>query len=80
MEQYLRNKPHKWGIKMFVIASKRGIVHDFEIYIGKETIPKEKSSTGHQRRPLNASHDFKIIYYKQKLERFVRNMRDANCA
>jgi len=42
MKQYNKSKPHKWGIKMFALASKSGIIHDFEIYVGKSTI---KSST-----------------------------------
>lgn len=42
MKQYNKSKPHKWGIKMFALASKSDIVHDFEIYVGKETV---KSNT-----------------------------------
>lgn len=42
MKQYNKSKPHKWGIKMFDLASKSGIVHDFEIYVGKGTV---KSNT-----------------------------------
>jgi len=38
MKQYNKNKPHKWGIKLFAIASSSGIVHDFEVYIGKGTL------------------------------------------
>lgn len=37
MKQYVSSKPHKWGIKVFALASKCGIIHDFEIYIGKGT-------------------------------------------
>ncbi|KAL4112555.1 hypothetical protein QTP88_016315 [Uroleucon formosanum] len=39
MKQYNKNKPHKWGIKMFALASSNGLVHDFEIYVGKDTLP-----------------------------------------
>ncbi|KAE9525654.1 hypothetical protein AGLY_014181, partial [Aphis glycines] len=42
MKLYNKSKPHKWGIKMFALASKSGIVHDFEIYVGKGTV---KSNT-----------------------------------
>lgn len=38
MKQYNKFKPHKWGIKLFALASKSGIVHDFEIYVGKGTV------------------------------------------
>lgn len=37
MKQYNLKKPHKWGIKVFALASKSGIVHDFEVYVGKGT-------------------------------------------
>lgn len=37
-----KSKPHKREIKMFALASKSGIVHDFEIYVGKGTL---KSNT-----------------------------------
>lgn len=46
MKQYNKNKPHKWGIKLFAIASKSGIVHDFEIYIGKGTLPPSEHGLG----------------------------------
>lgn len=46
MKQYIKNKPHKWGIKIFAIASQCGIIHDFEIYVGKKTIPSKTSKLG----------------------------------
>ncbi|KAJ4445301.1 hypothetical protein ANN_07106 [Periplaneta americana] len=36
LKQYVKNKPHKWGIKVFAHAGTSGIVYDFEIYRGKE--------------------------------------------
>jgi len=45
MKQYNKAKPHKWGIKVFALASKSGFVHDFEFYVGKGTI-KSKSTLG----------------------------------
>lgn len=42
MKQYNKNKPHKWGLKVFGLASKSGMVHDFEIYVGKGTVPVER--------------------------------------
>ena len=38
MKQYLPQKPHRWGYKLFVLCNTDGIVHNFEIFIGK-TLP-----------------------------------------
>lgn len=38
LKQYVKNKPHKWGIKMFARAGRSGIVYDFEVYVGKGTV------------------------------------------
>ena len=38
LKQYVRNKPHKWGIKVFARAGSSGIVYDFEEYVGKGTV------------------------------------------
>jgi len=46
LKQYNKNKPHKWGIKMFAIASKSGIVHEFKIYVGKGTIQESHMGLG----------------------------------
>lgn len=35
LKQYVKNKPHKWGIKVFARAGTSGNVYDFEIYRGK---------------------------------------------
>lgn len=35
MKQYLPNKPHKWGFKLFVLCSLSGYAYNFEIYSGK---------------------------------------------
>lgn len=45
MKQYNKAKPHKWGIKVFALASKSGFVHDFEVYVGKNTV-SSKSGLG----------------------------------
>ncbi|KAJ0177483.1 hypothetical protein K1T71_007492 [Dendrolimus kikuchii] len=36
MKQYLPNKPHKWGFKLYVMCSVKGYAHKFEIYTGQE--------------------------------------------
>ena len=38
LRQYVRNKPHKWGIKVFARAVSIGIVYYFEVYVGKGTV------------------------------------------
>lgn len=39
LKQFMQNKPHKWGIKVFARAGVSGIIYDFEIYRGKGTVP-----------------------------------------
>lgn len=34
MKQYLPNKPHKWGFKLYVLCSLSGYAYSFEIYSG----------------------------------------------
>jgi hypothetical protein len=38
LKRYVRNKPHKWGIKVFARAGSRGIVYDFKVCVGKGTV------------------------------------------
>lgn len=33
--KYIKNKPTKWGIKLFVLADSNGCTIDFQIYAGK---------------------------------------------
>ena len=35
LKQYVPNKPHKYGYKVFVLCNSKGIIHDFELYSGK---------------------------------------------
>ncbi|XP_064596232.1 piggyBac transposable element-derived protein 5-like [Liolophura sinensis] len=35
LKQYNKNKPHKWGFKVFTRAGSPGIMYDFEVYTGK---------------------------------------------
>ncbi|XP_046383469.1 piggyBac transposable element-derived protein 2-like [Ischnura elegans] len=41
LKQYMKSKPHKWGVKVFARAGVSGFVYDFEIYLGKQTNVKE---------------------------------------
>ena len=34
IRQYIRNKPHPWGFKIWVRAGSSGMVHDFDVYQG----------------------------------------------
>ena len=35
IKQYIPSKPNKWGYKIFVLADKSGMIHDFISYTGK---------------------------------------------
>lgn len=37
IKQYIKNKPKKWGIKLFVLAGQSGQIYDFIIYQGSTT-------------------------------------------
>lgn len=41
LRQYMRNKPHKWGFKIFCRSSSCGIIHDLLLYQGKTTFCTE---------------------------------------
>ena len=36
LKHYIRNKPHKQGIKVFARTGSSGIVYDFKMYMGRE--------------------------------------------
>lgn len=46
LKQYLRNKPRKCGFKLWARAGKDGIVHDFDIYHGKQESTGQSSGLG----------------------------------
>ncbi|CAK1550185.1 unnamed protein product [Leptosia nina] len=39
IKQYLPNKPHKWGFKLFLVCSAYGFAHKFEVYTGSDKNP-----------------------------------------
>uniref|UniRef100_A0A3Q2ZSM9 PiggyBac transposable element-derived protein domain-containing protein n=1 Tax=Kryptolebias marmoratus TaxID=37003 RepID=A0A3Q2ZSM9_KRYMA len=43
LKQYMKNKPTKWGIKLFVLSDTTGYTIDFQIYTGRST---QKSGKG----------------------------------
>jgi len=46
LRQYMPNKPHKYGYKVFVLCDSTGIIHDFEIYTGKIDPPANGPDLG----------------------------------
>jgi len=44
IKQYIPSKPHKWGYKIYCLASEDYLLH-FEIYEGKEDDPSESGAT-----------------------------------
>lgn len=40
LKQYLPNKPHKWGFKLFVLCSLQGFAYQFELYAGQDLTNK----------------------------------------
>lgn len=40
MKQYLPNKPHKWGFKLYVVCSLSGYAYNFEVYSGAKDIER----------------------------------------
>lgn len=42
IKQYIKNKPTKWGIKIFSIAGASGLTYDFLVYIGKGTVDNNR--------------------------------------
>lgn len=42
MKQYTKNKPTKWGIKLFVLSDHRVYTVDFSIYTRRSTLVNEK--------------------------------------
>jgi len=52
LKQYLPEKPHKWGYKLFVLCDDEGYSYKFEIYTGQENEARFR----HQNEPhLGAS-------------------------
>ncbi|KAK2717523.1 hypothetical protein QYM36_006342 [Artemia franciscana] len=45
-KQYLKDKPHSWGIKIFSRAGASGIIYDFEVYTGKASVPVTELGQG----------------------------------
>src|ERR1700744_5255787 len=44
IKQYIPSKPHKWGYKIYCLASDKYLLH-FEVYEGKEAHPSAMGAT-----------------------------------
>ena len=44
IKQYMPSKPHKWGYKIWCLASEDYLLH-FEVYAGKEQAPSDAGAT-----------------------------------
>lgn len=40
LKQYLPNKPHKWGFKLYVLCSLSGYAYSFEVYSGAKNVER----------------------------------------
>ncbi|ROI93623.1 PiggyBac transposable element-derived protein 4 [Anabarilius grahami] len=47
LKQYIKNKPTKWGIKLFVLCDNNGYTVDFNIYTGKSSFASGKVLSFH---------------------------------
>ena len=45
-KQYIRNKPTKWGFKIWVLADPTGYTCDFELYLGKRSTIRRFDPSG----------------------------------
>lgn len=46
IKQYMKGKPNKWGFKIWDRCGSNGLLHDFDVYSGKDTQSGEKSPFG----------------------------------
>ncbi|XP_071086356.1 piggyBac transposable element-derived protein 3-like [Haliotis cracherodii] len=65
VKQYMRNKPHKWGFKMWGRAGASGILYQFEVYQGAAMNVMERS-------PLGMTVDLVSSYVGQEPVREVK--------
>ncbi|KAI0229469.1 Chimeric ERCC6-PGBD3 protein [Lamellibrachia satsuma] len=46
IKQYMKAKPTKWGFKIWARCCTSGLLHDFDVYLGKAKDAKEKNPLG----------------------------------
>ncbi|GFN75347.1 hypothetical protein PoB_000185300 [Plakobranchus ocellatus] len=54
VKQYIRNKPHKWGINVWARCSKDGVLHQFEVYQGAKSAPSNAK--------LSITYEIALLY------------------
>ena len=55
LRQYIRNKPTKWGYKLFCRASSDGFIHDLIMYQGATTFPSHPSQLEEDEKKMSLS-------------------------
>ncbi|KAM4565779.1 piggyBac transposable element-derived protein 3-like [Odontesthes bonariensis] len=94
LRKYIRNRPDKWGFKLFTRASEDGFVHDMVLYQAKTTLEAHDVPLSPQQKALGATSQIvsalastmsspatTAIFADQfftSLE-LVRHLRDQNC-
>ena len=63
IKQYIPSKPHKWGYKIWCLASDDYLLH-FEIYAGKENAPSDAGATVDTALRMTAvyQHQQRVLY------------------
>ncbi|XP_034018956.1 piggyBac transposable element-derived protein 3-like [Thalassophryne amazonica] len=55
LRQYIKNKPDKWGFKLFARASEDGFIHDIVLYQGKTTLDAHDVLLMNEQKVLGAT-------------------------
>ncbi|KAK2709388.1 hypothetical protein QYM36_013151 [Artemia franciscana] len=66
-KQYLKDKSHSWGIKIFSRAGASRIIYDFEVYTGKGSIPVTEFCQGAEvvlrlAEAIPRNRNFKLLF------------------
>ena len=76
-KQYIKNKPTRWGIKIWCIADQSGYLLDFQVYTGKGAVAASKHGVGYDVvMALSARYLFK--YHHVFYDNFFASVPLAN--
>ncbi|OWR43878.1 hypothetical protein KGM_213422 [Danaus plexippus plexippus] len=83
MKQYLSNKPHKWGFKLFLLCSIYGFAHKFEVYAGSEKhtiLPEDPDFEANRQCGGETTENDKKTIMKRDIPRghFVETVRSVD--
>ncbi|KAI3366108.1 hypothetical protein L3Q82_009927 [Scortum barcoo] len=94
LRQYIKNKPDKWGFKLFARASEDGFIHDIVLYQGKTTLEAHDIPVTPEQEAMGATSQIVSILastmssstttaifadnFFSSLE-IVRYLKDRNC-